>query len=318
MTIQPNLFENYSARSEPEILDQLIEAISIQKDLPGAELAQLVPSKALLVFTYQYSVEAIHLSKILKSLPQIKAADTESFKIEIGNELSISKNRTSGLYYVIREMGLITSRNNLSPLGRLVSRYSPFIDNLGLLWLFHFLLASNAKIFAWSHLFNGIFYKEEKVSIQKIKQEYSVLSGRWSDRSLKKNVRAESKAILNCYLEGFLKPLCLITMPENHVFFCDSNNAIIPPLIWLSALMIYRDRYYPEAPSLEIPLIINANFSPGRIFRQDQVAVRKVLDELHNAGLLTVETRSGLDQVRFKREITWLSAAAQYLKGEAS
>jgi len=50
--------------------------------------------------------------------------------------------------------------------------------------------------------------------------------------------------------------------------------------------------------------------------RQNEATVRRVLDELHNAGLLTVETRSGLDQVRFKREFTWLSAAARHLRGE--
>ena len=78
---------------------------------------------------------------------------------------------------------------------------------------------------------------------------------------------------------------------------------------------MYRDRYYPRAASLEVPLITRANYSPGRVLRQNEVAIRRRLDELHNAGLLAIETRSGLDQVRFKRDMTWLLAIAKFLQG---
>ena len=72
----------------------------------------------------------------------------------------------------------------------------------------------------------------------------------------------------------------------------------------------------PGASSLEVPLLTHANYSPGRILRQNEVAARQAMDELHNAGQLTVETRSGLDQVRFKREKNWLSTIAEYLQGD--
>ena len=71
---------------------------------------------------------------------------------------------------------------------------------------------------------------------------------------------------------------------------------------------------HPGAAWLEVALISRAHFSPGRILRRNEAAVRRALDDLHSAGLLTVETRLGLDQIRFKREHTWLSAVAHHLK----
>ena len=42
----------------------------------------------------------------------------------------------------------------------------------------------------------------------------------------------------------------------------------IPPYVWLSSILAYRDRFYPGAASLETHLLIDADFSPGRLFRQ--------------------------------------------------
>ena len=91
-------------------------------------------------------------------------------------------------------------------------------------------------------------------------------------------------------------------------------NFPIPPLIWLASILAYRDRYYAKAATLETHLLVDANFSPGRLFRQNEASVRRALDVLHNAGLLTAESRLGLDQVRFKGDFTWLSALTRYLQ----
>jgi hypothetical protein len=315
MPIQPNLFNDPPKLQKPEVWDQAIEAISLQKDLPHAKLLDLVPDSALLALTRQYGVQAMHITKILNFLYKKSADGQEINREEISSELAITYARTQGTLNVIRKLELITPHNKLTQFGQLVLSTCPYLDNLGLLWLFHFSLGSNANLVLWSHLFNGIFHKKEEISIQDITQELSVLSGKWSENSLKEKVPGESSGIIKAYTEGFLKPLRLISKLDYGKYDCASNTSSIPSLIWLSATLVYRDQYYPGAPSLEIPLIVEGNFSPGRIFRQNQVSMRNALDELHNLGFLTVETRSGLDQVRFKRDVTWLSAVALYLKG---
>ena len=124
--------------------------------------------------------------------------------------------------------------------------------------------------------------------------------------------------IIRTYSDEMFAPLGLAWATRHRRLRCPQGHGAIPPLIWLACLLVYRDRYYPGAASLETPLIVDAHFSPGRILRQREAAVRRALDELHNAGLLAVETRSGLDQVRFRREITWLSAVRRYFEEKAA
>jgi hypothetical protein len=317
MPTQPTLFDDTPKKQKLDFWKQEIEPIQIQKDTANTELVDLVPPSALLALTRRYDIQAIHISRILNYLNEKASEGEEIVREEISKELAVTWARTEGTLNVIRKLHLITPHNKLTQFGKLVLSENPYLDNTGLLWLFHYLLSSNANLVLWSHLFNGLFFKLDEISMQDITQEMSILSGRWSEKSLKDKVPGESGGIIKTYVEGFLKPLNLITKLDRNKYDCSSNTHIIPDLIWLSAILIYRDQYYAGAPSLEIPLIVDGNFSPGRIFRQDQASVRQALDQLHNAGMLSVETRSGLDQVRFKRDATWLSVAAQYLRGES-
>lgn len=316
MTLQPNLFDNIPKHQEPEIWEQPIEAILLQKDVPETSLLDLIPEKGIVRFIHNYAIQPIHISKILNTLDQ---KETEGLKVSqdiLSKELSITSQRTQATFLIMSRIGLITNKSKLTPFGKIVLEKCPYIDDPNLLLLFHYSLASNANLIIWSHLFNKLFYQQKEWEKQNIVEEYLLLSGRMTGKFIRKILQEEVKGILLSYTESFLNKIEMIIWEDNEII-CESNTTIIPPLIWLSTIMLYKDRYYPNTPSLETPLIIDANFSPGRILRQNQPAVWRALDELHNVGLLTVETRSGLDQVRFKRGTTWLSAAAQYLKGEA-
>jgi hypothetical protein len=217
---------------------------------------------------------------------------------------------------VMRRMELIDSKNRITPWGTLIHARCPYLDDPGLLWLLHYLLASDARLMLWSVLFNTVLYQKEETTNQDVREFLQPLQGRWSEGSLGKKVSSEINAIFKTYTQALFSRLGLVHKTDRASYICFHDTGIIPTYIWLSTLLIYRDRYYPGAASLEIPLIVRGHYSPGRILRQNETSVRRALDTLHNAGLLTVETRSGLDQVRFKREHTWLSAAALHLQGE--
>jgi hypothetical protein len=312
MVMQPDLFNQSLGDNKKAIWEQAIEPIPIEKDNPDAGLLNLVPQTAILALTRQYGVRAIHIAKILDFLNQNE--EKEIRREDISEKLAITLARMQGTINVMRKMGLITNRNQLTPFGKMLLQFNPRIDDIGILWIFHYLLASNANLLLWCHLFNGIFHKNEEIEISDITQEMAKLSGRWSEKSLKEKVPGEMSGILKAYTEGFLDRLGLIEKLDVGKYLCYSDTKIVPDLIWLASLLVYRDQYYPTAPSLEIPLIIEGNFSPGRILRQNEITARKAMDALHSSGLITVESRSGLDQVRFKRDITWLSAIAQHLE----
>ena len=91
--------------------------------------------------------------------------------------------------------------------------------------------------------------------------------------------------------------------------------APVPPPILLAPALVYRDRRQPGSSGVEIPTLVYADHSPGRIMRQGELYVRRALDELHEAGRLTIESRANLDQVRFRLGMTWLDAVRAYYQG---
>jgi len=314
MGSQLPLFDDYKDTEKlKEMLKQSLEPIPIFKDNNNS-LDELIPEEALLALNRNYPTSAIHVSRIIKLSADKISKGVNITREEISSELAIPWARTQGTINVMRKMELLKPNSSLTPFGQLVYQFSPFIDDHGLLWLLHYLVSSNANLVIWSYLFNQIIETKEEFTINDITPGFVSLEGRWSSKSLRTKAPKEIGGIVHSYTDDIFSPLKLIDKVDTGVYYANRNSGIIPPLIWLSILLIYRARYYPGVSALEIPLIIDANFSPGRICYRSELLVRQTLDDLHNANLLTVETRSGLDQIRFKKEINWLSAVQMYFE----
>lgn len=317
MSGQLSLFDQPSKPEKPaEELFQELESIAINKDQPNTKLPDLVPDGALLALNRGYGIRSIHVGRILELLWAQKESGQPITRDQIGEKLSMTWASMQGTINVMRRAELVDSQTRITPFGQLTLSRTPYLDNPGLLWLLHYLLASNALLVLWSNVFNQVLLQQDEITIQEVSEAFRVLEGRWSSKTIREKTRHELGGIFKTYTEDLLEPIKILTKSDLGVYQSHWDTVIIPPLIWMSILLIYRDRYYPGSSSLEIPLVVRGNYSPGRILRQNEVSVRRALDALHNAGLLTVETRSGLDQVRFKREHTWISAAARHLQGE--
>ena len=319
MSGQLSLFDYAARLPKAEIaLDQEIEPIPVHKDVPGLTLPDRVPEGARLSLNRTYAPRASHVSRILRLAIERRSEKEPIKREDISSELAVSWARIEGTINVMRRCLLLSPDNAPTPLGSLVHAYSLYIDDSGLLWLLHYLLASDAYLVLWSHLFNGILLGIEEISVAGASQCFGSLAGRWSESSLEVKVPKEVGGILRTYADEMLTPLGILTKRDVGIYDVHSSTARIPPLIWLACVLVYRDRYYPGVPSLEVRLIADANYSPGRILRQKEIAARRALDELHDLDMLTVETRSGLDQVRFRREVTWLSALARHFEEQAA
>jgi len=104
----------------------------------------------------------------------------------------------------------------------------------------------------------------------------------------------------------------MLHIQDMHIYIHD--NFYIAPFIWLACILVFRERYFPGVASLENAHLFTDEYSPGRILRQNEAQIRMVLDQLHNKGLVTVETRLGLDQIRFKDGLSWLDAVNLYFE----
>jgi hypothetical protein len=317
MTGQLRLFDQTPKPDKPQNNPvQELQVIALNKDQPGAKLPDLVPAGALLALNRGYGARPVHVGRILGLLLEQKETSQAITRDEIAEKLSMTWASMQGTINVMRKSELVDSQTRITSFGELVLSSSPYLDNSGLLWLLHYLLGSNALLVLWSNLFNLVLLDHEEITIQQASEAFRILEGRWSAKTIHEKTRHELGGIFKTYTEDLLEPLKIVAKSDVGIYHSFWDTVTIPALIWLSAVLIYRDRYYPGSSALEIPLIARAHYSPGRILRQNEASVRQALDTLHNAGVLTVETRSGLDQVRFKREHTWLSAAAQHLRGE--
>jgi len=319
MTDQLSLFDRRPESRAPEPpFEQELEPIPINKDAGGGSLVDLIPDDALLALNRGYPIRASHVSRILRAAQERRAEKEPIKRDDLAVELSISWARIQGTINVMRKAELLKPKNAPTPLGNLVLAHSPHLDDVGLLWFLHFLLASNALLVLWSHLFNQALAGRDEIAIADVTAQYTALTGRWSTKTLEDKAPNELGGIIRTYSDEMFAPLELLGRHGVGAYDAPRDTGVIPPFMWLACLVVYRDRYYPGAASLETPLIVDAHFSPGRILRQREAAVRRALDELHNAGLLAVETRSGLDQVRFRRETTWLSAVQRYFEEKAA
>jgi hypothetical protein len=90
----------------------------------------------------------------------------------------------------------------------------------------------------------------------------------------------------------------------------------IPELILLASILIYRERYEPKTPALQIETLVSAPNSPGRVFNMEGSDFRKILEELHKKGDIYIESSADLDQVRFKGDIGSNDIVKTYYEGK--
>ncbi len=292
--------------------EQFLDPIAIDKD-HAAKPSDLLPPDAQFRLTNNYALSGALTGRLLRALSDEQTARTHT-QIEFATILTIPEGRITNLFNLVRKLELVSAQTKLTPFGNLILTSDPFLLNPGSLWFLHYLISSNAKLIIWSRLFNYVFLKSETVGPSDISTYYSDAKAGMSDYIFNWNGAKELGATLRSYTDEIFKSIGLVIRIEKGKYSAITDEFPIPPLVWLASILAYRDRYYPKVATLETHLIVDANFCPGRLFRQKEGEVRRILDILHNMGLLTEENRLGLDQVRFKTDTTWLSAITQYFQ----
>ena len=210
-------------------------------------------------------------------------------------------------------MELVVPRSlRVTPLGQSVLHHDPFFDRSGTLWMLHYLIASDPLLVVWNYMCNGILPAVPDINKRKAAEQFLPFVGRWSESSIRENVRKELNAFFADYTVQMFASLSYLHGIQENVYATSRDVVPVPPLILLTAALIYRDRHMPGSSGIEIPSLVYADHSPGRIMRQSELCIRRALNELHEAGQLTIESKANLDQIRFRTGMTWLDAVRAY------
>ena len=196
-------------------------------------------------------------------------------------------------------------------LGWVVHQYDRFLDDLGTLWLLHYLVSSNERFVVWNRLVNQVVPENDRFSTAIARPYFDDLSQFYSESSMNKHLRKEMGAVWNAYTEQALRYLNYICAESDQVYV-HGDPEPVPPQVFCAAVLSYRDRFAPKAVTLDVPLLAKATNSPGRVFGLTERQVRDLLEEVKRLGYLYVETRADLDQVRFREDYDFLSVIRRY------
>lgn len=236
--------------------------------------------------------------------------------------LGIGRNMVLSLRYWLRAVKLCEEQRDteskrmkmhFTPLGELVRKNDPFVEENGTLWLLHCNLAGNLEAAtSWYFFFNEFnlseFTKEDFVSALK---NFDRMNG---GTTALRSFEDDFECIMGTYVPRFQEsaeydPEDNLECPFSELGLVERNEKsgrlyrkiippqqAIPPLVLLSVLYEHASKY----PGLEIPLsdIQNRQGNAGKLFNLDTMTLMDVLCILENRGLVNIVRTAGLDVVR--------------------
>jgi hypothetical protein len=192
-----------------------------------------------------------------------------------------------------------------------VHRHDPFLDNLGTLWLLHYVVSSSERYVVWNRLVNQAIPENSRFSTAVARPYFDDLSRFYSASSMEKHVGKEIGVVWNAYTEQALRYLNYICAESDQVY-ARGEVEPVPPRIFLAAVLSYRERFAPRIVTLDVAVLAKATNSPGRVFGLTERQVRDLLEEVKRLGYVYVETRADLDQVRFRQDYDFLGMVRRY------
>lgn len=223
------------------------------------------------------------------------------------------RNRTKNLCSIAAAFGLMRPIV-LTPteLGQLIYHHDPFLDDLGTLWLLHYVVSSNERYVVWNRLVNQVIYENDRFSTAIARPYFDNLSQFYSERSINKHLAKEMRSVWNVYTEQAFRYLDYIEIESDQVYIRNNNSDPVPVHIFYAAVLSYQQHFAPDVTTLDISALINPANSPGRVFGLTDRQVRDLLEEVKDLGYIYVETRADLDQIRFRDNGNFLDVVRRY------
>jgi hypothetical protein len=194
-------------------------------------------------------------------------------------------------------MGLIAPGVQLlTRVGALVATHDVFFERTGTLEWCHYRASGSFRNLVWFDVFNRILPGEEPATqalwIAWFRRE---LAGLYSERTLRKVVQEEVRFIVDAYQEQRFSTLGLFEKNASESLPL-RRYLQFEPLILCAMLYEFAERH--QGRIFELAELTRVPGSPAIAFGIDHMALRSLVEGLHNKGWLRYETTHNLDQVR--------------------
>jgi hypothetical protein len=298
--------------SKREVQEILPIPITSDGSTPDTWLGGIHP-EAQLEVTSGFHLHADKFSRVITFLLNERQSEIAVYE-QLTKATGMSRTQIQAFMQYAVHMQLLVPRTlEATPLAQLINSQDPFFDRIGTLWLLHYIIASNPLILVWNYMCNSVLTATAEITLDGATKQFYPFIGRWTESSILRNVRdKELHAFFAGYTKAMFASLNYLKEINKKTYVVQRDAALVPSRILLATTLVHRDRFHPGASGVEIPTLIHGDNSPGKLMRQREVYIRQSLDELHETGLLTIESKANLDQVRFKRDLTWLDTVRDY------
>jgi DNA-binding Lrp family transcriptional regulator len=272
----------------------------------------VLPQDAKLQVTNGYSPRFDQISRLLN----YTVGRSEVGRIpqsDIAEAIGLSARQVENLASLAVAMGLLR-RVVYKPteLGALIVRDDPFFDDLGTLWICHYQIASQERHVIWNRMANRILPEAKlPVTAADVAAQFGDLRERFSVKSVAKHVPKELQAFFRTYADYRFQRLEYLADADGGYLLSDRPAAVPGPVLLVLTLQ-YRDHFRPGATGVEIPDLCHSDNSPGRLLNLAEQGVREMLEALNRQGLLSIESRANLDQIRFRPDLSALDVLSAY------
>ncbi|BCM94555.1 hypothetical protein IAD21_06462 (plasmid) [Abditibacteriota bacterium] len=216
---------------------------------------------------------------------------------DLANAVGVAGRKIENLASIAQALGLIAPVTyKPTPLGEVIAAQDPFLDDIGTLWLMHYIAASEPRFLVWNRFVNEFLPARGHFSYADLRGSFDDLKESHSTYTAKKHVTQEVKVLLDAYTEQALSRLAYLRADGDN--FRLSYREPLPPLVLAACLARFRDRHRAGATALSIDELLTAPNSPGRICLIPADRLRSSLETLRAQSGFALESRADLDQVR--------------------
>ena len=230
----------------------------------------------------------------------------------IAEKLGISSARLHRLWMIATALGIGEKGTwKTSELGRTLIQHDRFLDDLGTLWLLHYVISSDPGNTVWNTMVNHVLLENPLVTMAVAKRCFTGLMEQYTEASFSEHLNKEINAFFNAYTRQSFSHLDYLVEKSPRAYTLEGGS-VPPKRIFEAALLLFRDRFSPQTVTIDIFSIAVDENSPGRVLGLTERQVRDLLEEIEGPGDIYVESRADLDQVRFSDDLTFLAAVRRY------
>lgn len=263
-----------------------------------------------LKLTAGYRLDLLQISRLLQY--SIENNSDKATRKTVADGVGLSAARVGRLWMMGTALGLFNKGNWVATeLGQIVYEHDPYLDDIGTLWLLHYILASNPDIVVWNCMTNEVVPNNRVVTTDIAKPYFSEKMQEFSELSFDVYLNKEIRSYLNAYTEQKFQHLRYLVTDDDSSFEW-GDKAPLPPYIALACILHYRDKFMSNTVTIDIEHLSKSYNSLGRIINLTKRQVRDLLEDIERLGFVFVESRADLDQVRFRTEDGYLDIVRRY------